>query len=109
MSADATESELMPRELGLLAGHAWGLAAGTTPVAHAKVGEPALLTRAALDVPFRMGVAAKLAEFPDVAAAENEFWQSFRHGFELSSSRTWRESSPGADLGGAGVGVPVRR
>ena len=66
-------------------------------------------TRAALDVPFRMGVAAKLAEFPDVAAAENEFWQSFRHGFELSSSRTWRESSPGADLGGAGVGVPVRR
>jgi hypothetical protein len=50
-----------------------------------------------------------MAEFPDAAEAESEFWQGFVHGFELSSSRSWRGSSIGADQGPAVVGAPIRR
>jgi len=62
-----------------------------------------------LDIGFQTGVAARMAEFPDAVGAEREFWHAFVHGFELSSSRTWRGSAPGADRGPAPVGAPIRR
>jgi hypothetical protein len=49
-----------------------------------------------------------MAEFPDAAEAESEFWHAFAHAFELSSSKTWRGSSLGSDRA-TGVRAPIRR
>ena len=109
MSTDATANALTPRELGLLAGHAWGSASATTSTEVAEVAETGLVPQDVLDTTFQTGVAARLAEFPYAAEAEGEFWEGFVHGFELSSSRTWRGSPKRLDLGTADFGAPIRR
>jgi hypothetical protein len=109
MSTDATDNEFTPRELGLLAGHAWGSASATTSGEVAEVAETGIVPEDVLDITFQTGVAARMAEFPDAAEAESEFWQGFVHGFELSSSRTWRGSPRRPDWGTADFGAPIRR
>jgi hypothetical protein len=49
-----------------------------------------------------------MAEFPDAAGAESQFWHAFAHAFELSSSKTWRGPSLASDRA-AGVRAPIRR
>ena len=109
MSTDASDNELTPRELGLLAGHAWGSASVTTSAEVAEMAETGSAPHEVLDITFQTGVAARMAEFPYAAEAESEFWQGFVHGFELSSSRTWRGSPKSLDLGTADFGAPIRR
>jgi hypothetical protein len=109
MSADAPDNELTPREFGLLAGHAWGLASQTAPADSAEVAETGIVPLELPDVAFRMDVGARMAEFPDSVGAESEFWYAFVHGFQLSSSRTWRRSATGTDRGTALVDAPIRR
>lgn len=108
MSADAADNELTPREFGLLAGHTWGLASDTASADGAESAEREIEVLNLVDSTFQTGVAARMAEFPDAAEAENEFWHAFADAFELSSSRTWRESSIGTDRA-TGVGAPIRR
>lgn len=109
MSTDASDNELTPRELGLLAGHAWGSASVTTSAEIAEAAETEIMPEDVLDITFQTGVAARMAEFPHAAQAESEFWQGFIHGFDLSSSRTWRGSPRRTDLGTADFGAPIRR
>ena len=107
MSTDASDNELTPRELGLLAGHAWGSAAATAEVE--ETAETGSAPHDVLDITFQTGVAARMAEFPYAAEAESEFWQGFVHGFELSSSRTRRGSQKRTDWGTADFGAAIRR
>jgi hypothetical protein len=109
MSADTADNELTPREFGLLAGHTWGLASESTSADGADPAERGIEVLDLVDSTFQTDVTARMAEFPDAAEAESEFWHAFAHAFELSSSRTWRGSSTGADRGTAGVGAPIRR
>ena len=109
MNDDAADNELTPRDFGMLAGHTWGLASGTASVDRAESAEREIEVPNLVDSAFQTGVAARMAEFPDAAEAESEFWHAFAHAFELSSSRTWRRSSIGTDRGAAGVGAPIRR
>jgi hypothetical protein len=108
MSADAADTELTPREFGLLAGHTWGLAADTTSEDGAEPAERGIEALDLVDNSFQTDVAARMAEFPDAAEAESEFWQAFAHAFELSSSGRWRGSSIGPDRV-TGDGAPIRR
>ncbi len=72
-------------------------------------GRNGLVPQDVLDTTFQTGVAARLAEFPYAAEAESEFWEGFVHGFELSSSRTWRGSPKRTDWGAADFDAPIRR
>jgi hypothetical protein len=109
MSDDAADDELTPRNFGMLAGHTWGLASDTASADGAESAERGIEALDLVDSAFQTSVATRMAEFPDAAEAESEFWHAFAHAFELSSSRTWRRSSIGTDRGAAGVGAPIRR
>ena len=108
MSADGADTELTPREFGLLAGHTWGLASDTTSADGADPAAREIEVLDLVDTTFETGVAARMAEFPDAAEAESEFWRAFAHAFDFSSSRTWRGPSMGTDRA-TGVGAPIRR
>lgn len=109
MSDDAADNGLTPRDFGMLAGHTWGLASDTASADGAESAERGIEALDLVDSAFQTSVATRMAEFPDAAEAESEFWHAFAHAFELSSSRTWRRSSIGTDRGAAGVGAPIRR
>jgi hypothetical protein len=109
MSADAADNKLTPREFGLMAGHAWGLASDAASADGAEPDKAWLEALDLVDSTFQKGVSARMAEFPDASGAESEFWHAFAHAFELSSSRTWRGFSTGADRRTTGVGAPIRR
>ncbi len=92
----------------MLAGHTWGLASDTASADGPGSAERELEVLNLVDSTFQRGVAARMAEFPDAAEAESEFWHAFAHAFELSSSKTWRGSSLGSDRA-TGVRAPIRR
>jgi hypothetical protein len=108
MSDDAADNELKPRDFGMLAGHTWGLASDTASADRAESAEREIEVLNLVDSTFQTGVAARMAEFPDAAEAESEFWHAFAHAFELSSLKTWRGSSLGSDRA-TGVRAPIRR
>ena len=108
MSDDAADKELTPRDFGMLAGHTWGLASDTASADGAESAEREIEVLNLVDSTFQTGVAARMAEFPDAAEAESEFWHAFAHAFELSSSKTWRGSSLGRDRA-TGARAPIRR
>jgi hypothetical protein len=108
MSDDAADNELTPRDFGMLAGHTWGLASDTASADGAESAESETEVLNLVDSTFQTGVAARMAEFPDAAEAESEFWHAFAHAFELSSSKTWRGSSLGRDRA-TGARAPIRR
>ena len=108
MSDDAADNELTPRDFGMLAGHTWGLASETESADGAESAGREIEVLNLVDSTFQTGVAARMAEFPDAAEAEGEFWHAFAHAFELASSKTWRGSSLGNDRA-TGVRAPIRR
>jgi hypothetical protein len=108
MSDDAADNGLTPRDFGMLAGHTWGLASDTASADGPGSAERELEVLNLVDSTFQRGVAARMAEFPDAAEAESEFWHAFAHAFELSSSKTWRGPSLASDRA-AGVRAPIRR
>jgi hypothetical protein len=108
MSDDAADNELTPRDFGMLAGHTWGLASDTASADGAEPAEREIEVLNLVDSTFQTGVAARMAEFPDAAEAESEFWHAFAHAFELSSSKTWRGSSLRRDRA-TGASAPIRR
>lgn len=76
------DDEFTPRELGLLAGHAWAVVA-----ANAEVGEvvwTGVLPEVVLNKVLDAGVKERLEEFDDPLAAEREFWPGFFHGARAS-------------------------
>ena len=87
MSDDAADDELTPRNFGMLAGHTWGLASDTASADGAESAERGIEALDLVDSAFQTSVATRMAEFPDAAEAESEFWHAFAHAFDPAVAR----------------------